>query len=158
MGFKPRADQISHTLPTTCHCYNLDVWTLAQSCRDRHCSLVTPERVLSEYNEDLIWNIFSSYKQGLWQEFCLMNLMETKKSSGPLAEKVYSKRSSLVLNLFLFGWRRYVFQRKKKFLLSVFATSFTNCWKWQLCFICLHARVRYSLCLYISQVAWLQVS
>jgi len=31
-----------------------DVWALAQSRRDGHCSLVTPERILSEYNEDLI--------------------------------------------------------------------------------------------------------
>jgi len=30
------------------------VWALAQSCGDGHRSLVTPERVLSEYNEDLI--------------------------------------------------------------------------------------------------------
>jgi len=31
MGFKSRTDQISHTLPTTCHRCNLDVWALAQS-------------------------------------------------------------------------------------------------------------------------------
>jgi len=30
------------------------VWALAQSRGDGHCSLVTPERVLSEYNKDLI--------------------------------------------------------------------------------------------------------
>jgi len=34
---------------------NLDVWVLAQSRGDGHCPLVTPERVLSEYNEDLIF-------------------------------------------------------------------------------------------------------
>jgi len=37
-------------LTTTRHCCNLKVWTLAQSRRNRHRSLVTPERVLSEYN------------------------------------------------------------------------------------------------------------
>jgi len=31
----------------------LIVWTLGQSRGDGHRSLVTPERVLSEYNEDL---------------------------------------------------------------------------------------------------------
>jgi len=55
MKFKSRADQISHTLPTTRHRCNLDVWALAQSRGDGHRSLVTPERVLSEYNEDLIF-------------------------------------------------------------------------------------------------------
>jgi len=54
MGFISRADQISHTLPTTRHRCNLDVCALAQSCGDGHRSIVTPERVLSEYNEDLI--------------------------------------------------------------------------------------------------------
>jgi len=38
-------------LPTTRHCCNLDVCALAQSCEDGHRSLVTPKRVLSEYNE-----------------------------------------------------------------------------------------------------------
>jgi len=47
--------QISHTLPTTRHCCNLDVWALAQSRGNAHCSLVTPEMVLSEYNKDLIF-------------------------------------------------------------------------------------------------------
>jgi len=55
MGFKSRADQIFHTLPTTCHRCNLNVWALAQSRGDGHRSFVTPERVLSEYNEDLIF-------------------------------------------------------------------------------------------------------
>jgi len=31
------------------------VWALAQSHGDKYCSLVTPERVLSEYNENLIF-------------------------------------------------------------------------------------------------------
>jgi len=46
--------QISHTLPTTRHRCNPDVWALAQDRGDGHRSLVTPEKVLSEYNEDLI--------------------------------------------------------------------------------------------------------
>jgi len=54
MGFKFRADQISHTLPTTRHRCNL-AWALSQSRGDGHRPLVTPERVLSEYNEDLIF-------------------------------------------------------------------------------------------------------
>jgi len=40
---------------TTRHRCNLDVWALAQSCGDGHRSLVTLERVLSEYSEDLIY-------------------------------------------------------------------------------------------------------
>jgi len=31
------------------------VWTLAQSRGDGHRSLMTPERVLSEYNKDLLF-------------------------------------------------------------------------------------------------------
>jgi len=56
MEVKSRADQISYTLPTTrfATIATLIVWALAQSCGDRHRSLVTPERVLSENNEDLI--------------------------------------------------------------------------------------------------------
>jgi len=50
---KSRADQISHTLPTTRPRCNLNVWALAQSRGDGHRSLVTPERILSEYNKDL---------------------------------------------------------------------------------------------------------
>jgi len=42
-------------LPATRHRCKLDVWALAQSFGDGHRSLVTPERVLSEYNEDLIF-------------------------------------------------------------------------------------------------------
>jgi len=42
-------------LPTTRHTATLIVWALAQSRGDGHRSLVTPERVLSEYNEDLIF-------------------------------------------------------------------------------------------------------
>jgi len=41
-------------LPTTRHRCNLDVWALMQRRGYGHHSLVTPERVLSEYNEDLI--------------------------------------------------------------------------------------------------------
>jgi len=33
----------------------LIVWALAQNCGDGHRSLVTPERVLSEHNEDLFF-------------------------------------------------------------------------------------------------------
>jgi len=47
--------RLLHTLPTTRHRCNLDVWALAQSRGDGHRSLVTPERVFSEYNEDLIF-------------------------------------------------------------------------------------------------------
>jgi len=43
MGSKSRANQISHTLPTTRHRCNLDVWALVQSRGDGHRSLVTPE-------------------------------------------------------------------------------------------------------------------
>jgi len=32
-----------------------NLWALAQSCGDGHCPLVTPERVLSEYNKYLIF-------------------------------------------------------------------------------------------------------
>jgi len=55
--FKSRADQISHTLPTTRHRSDLDAWAQTQSRGDEHRSLVTPERVLSEINEDLIFLI-----------------------------------------------------------------------------------------------------
>jgi len=41
-------------LPTTRHLCNLDVWAPVQSSGDGHRSLVTPERVFSEYNKDLI--------------------------------------------------------------------------------------------------------
>jgi len=54
-SFKSRADQISYKLPTTRHRCNLEVWALAQSFRDEHRSLVTPERELSKYNENLIF-------------------------------------------------------------------------------------------------------
>jgi len=51
LEFKSRFDQISHSLPTTHHRYNFEVLALAQRRGDRHRSPVTPERVLSEYNE-----------------------------------------------------------------------------------------------------------
>jgi len=42
--------------PTRCQrLTNLEVWALEQSRGDGHHSLVTPERVLSEYNEDMIF-------------------------------------------------------------------------------------------------------
>jgi len=50
MGFKSQDDQISHTLPpTTRHHCNLEVWALALSRGIGHHSLVTPEKVLSDY-------------------------------------------------------------------------------------------------------------
>jgi len=44
-------------LPTTRHRCNIDVWVLVQSRGDGHRSLVAPKRVLSEYNEDLMFLI-----------------------------------------------------------------------------------------------------
>jgi len=52
-------------LPTTRHRCNVDVWAQAQSRGDGHRSLVTPERVLREYNEDLIFLIWLQSKQRL---------------------------------------------------------------------------------------------
>jgi len=57
MRFNSRADQISHMLPASRHRYNLEVCALVQSCGDWHRSLVTPDRVLSECNDDLIFFI-----------------------------------------------------------------------------------------------------
>jgi len=49
-------EPISHTLSTTRHdSATLEVWVLAQSGENGYRSLVTLERVLSEYNEDLIF-------------------------------------------------------------------------------------------------------
>jgi len=53
-------------LPMTRRRCNLKVWALAQSLGDGHRLLVTPERVLSEYNEDLInasilFKVFSQF-------------------------------------------------------------------------------------------------
>jgi len=42
-------------LLTTRHRCNLDVWALVQSRGVGRRSLVTPEKVLSEYNKDLIF-------------------------------------------------------------------------------------------------------
>jgi len=44
------------------------VWALVQSHGDGHRSLVTPERVLSEYNEDLmnVLNSFFNFSQGVF--------------------------------------------------------------------------------------------
>jgi len=44
---------MSHTLPMIRH--RCKMWALAQSLGDVHRSLVTLERILSEYNEDLIF-------------------------------------------------------------------------------------------------------
>jgi len=41
----------------------LIVWALAQSRGYGHCSLVTPERVLSKYNEDLILILYKMLPQ-----------------------------------------------------------------------------------------------
>jgi len=51
MGFKSRADQISHMLPTTRHRCNLEVWwRKATEMGTAH--LWHLKRVLSEYDED----------------------------------------------------------------------------------------------------------
>jgi len=55
IGFKYRDDKISHTLPMIRHRCNLELWALAQSHGDGHRSLLTFERVLSKYNEDVIF-------------------------------------------------------------------------------------------------------
>jgi len=55
MGFKSRDDKISPTLPMTRYRCDHTVRALAQSLGDGLRSLVTLERVLSEYNEDLIF-------------------------------------------------------------------------------------------------------
>jgi len=51
--------------PTRCQrlatVVTLIVWAFAQSRGDGHHSLVTPERVLSEYNEDLIYFFFDAF-------------------------------------------------------------------------------------------------
>jgi len=57
--FKSKADQISLILQMTRHRYNFDVWRPgATPRRDGYHSHETPERVLSEYNEDLIFDCF----------------------------------------------------------------------------------------------------
>jgi len=50
------------TFPTLATVATLIVWALAQSRRDGNHSLVTPERVLSEYNENLIFLILNYYQ------------------------------------------------------------------------------------------------
>jgi len=79
MEFKFRDDKISHTLPTTRHRCNLKVWALAQSLGDGHRSLVKLERLLSEYNEDLIFfisssnvSIFSHTRHWSWDCKCVL--------------------------------------------------------------------------------------
>jgi len=53
--------------PTRCQrlatAATFEVLSLAQSCGDGHRSLVTPERVLSEYNEDLFVFCFFFYSK-----------------------------------------------------------------------------------------------
>jgi len=62
---------ITEPIKSTTRCQQLAtvatliVWALAQSRGDRHRSLMTPERVLSEYNEDLIFLIFEELGQHL---------------------------------------------------------------------------------------------
>jgi len=54
----PEQINFNHTLPTTHHRCNFEVWPLAQKLRRwvvGHRSLVTPKRVLSDYNENLIF-------------------------------------------------------------------------------------------------------
>jgi len=54
----------------------LIVWALAQSLGDGHRSLVTLERVLSEYNEDLIF-LFPHHLQAFCLKF-LVNISHTR--------------------------------------------------------------------------------
>jgi len=53
-------------LPATRHRCNLDVWVLAQNRGDGLHLLVTPERVLSKYNKDLIFLHWFAFKTGMW--------------------------------------------------------------------------------------------
>jgi len=46
------------------------VWILAQSRGDGHRSLVTPERVLSEYNED--FDFLISFRNLLYTDYYLL--------------------------------------------------------------------------------------
>jgi len=82
MGFKSLSDQISHTLPITYHRCNLDVWSLAQSHGDGHRSLVTLERVLSEYNEDFIFCKVSNFFEK--REFIASHSDEGSLTAGSL--------------------------------------------------------------------------
>jgi len=52
MGFKSGTDQISTHCQRLATAATLKVWALAQRRRVGHRSLVTPVRVLSEYNKD----------------------------------------------------------------------------------------------------------
>jgi len=55
IGFKYQANQIFHTLPTTRHRCNLDVWSFGAKPR-RWAPLTRDTRKgISEYNEDLIF-------------------------------------------------------------------------------------------------------
>jgi len=59
MGFKSGVDQISHTLPAIRYRCKFEVWAQAQAVEMGTDQLVTrlmtAERVLSEYNEDVIF-------------------------------------------------------------------------------------------------------
>jgi len=55
-------------LPMTRRC-SLKVWALAQSLKDGHRSLVTLEKVLSDFNKDLFFFISSSTASILFKVF-----------------------------------------------------------------------------------------
>jgi len=58
--------------PTRCQLLataaTFEVWALAQNRRERHRSLVTLEKVLSEYNEDLIFSFDVYSRRKMMQE------------------------------------------------------------------------------------------
>jgi len=55
MGINPKPIESATRCQRLATVAPLIVWALAQSREDVHRLLVTPERVLSEYNEDLIF-------------------------------------------------------------------------------------------------------
>jgi len=63
--------------PTRCqrlvNAATFKVWSLAQSREDKHCSLMTPERVLRKYNEDFYFIYFfvNYHKTDSWSYNCL---------------------------------------------------------------------------------------
>jgi len=78
--------------PTLCErlatAATFEVWALTQSRGDGHRSFVTPERVLSEYNEDLI---FVNEKKSMFLHV-LCRFFHCKK-----ADFVFNKRYSKVV-------------------------------------------------------------
>jgi len=59
------------------------VWTLAQSRGDGHLSLVTPERVVNEYNEDLIFlSSFCQQNAGLCGLMWLLAVSRVTQTPG----------------------------------------------------------------------------